>query len=808
MKPAESARLWRRVAALYGKALKNDEQVLDRLKAHGLDGAELLEGFQLGYSNGSLASVLPKTGDVLEWLKAMRVLNGSSEEALQGCITVPLMDAEGNGCGFYGVSFRGDRVEERYVPENIHGIFNGVAAKSSPKLIVATEILDALALWKAGFKNVVAFFGPMPTQSQFECFSKGLENCEVCLCLRAGNEGEQLLLEQRLASRLKSVRVVAWPRGINGAREFFRRHGPKEFEMLLSDVKNDAVVGAAPGALIPNNSGFEVLYDDRKYELRAIEKPGASRLKATIRALGQQGRFVIDTIDFYLSRSRRGFMCESARLFQQPMEVIEADINRITEQVENYVQSQLEAKQPQVRVFSEEDRAEGLKLGCAEDLMGEIARDIERLGMVGERANKLVAYLVMTSRKLPEPLALLILSGSGAGKSHLQDSVLELCPEEDIIKLTSLTEHALFYKSEHSLRHKVLALEELAGARGADYAIRNLISARKLAIETTVRNPLTGKLETQVNTVHGPTAIFQTTTNPQADAETRSRFVLISVDESPEQTRAILRNQRQSHTLEGLCRGRSREAIVRRHHAFQRLLQPLAIVNPFEPLLGYPDEQLLVRRDHPKYLNLILTVAFLHQLQRPKRHNPQLGDYIEVTLGDIAIANELAHQLFGHSLDDLSPPARELFRLTQEYLQKRTTRSVADKTTFQRRELREAIKWSDTRLRTHLRELVEMEHLLHLSGRCGLAYRYRLQEQPTQASGRFLAGLKSVEQLRREANLPGLIHNPTGTPPKRNSEVETSKRALEIELDGRALTTSPAGVAASTAGMPTTEKSP
>jgi hypothetical protein len=83
MKPAESARLWRRVAALYGKALKNDEQVLDRLKAHGLDGAELLEGFQLGYSNGSLASVLPKTGDVLEWLKAMRVLNGSSEEALQ-----------------------------------------------------------------------------------------------------------------------------------------------------------------------------------------------------------------------------------------------------------------------------------------------------------------------------------------------------------------------------------------------------------------------------------------------------------------------------------------------------------------------------------------------------------------------------------------------------------------------------------------------------------------------------------------------------------------------------------------------------
>ena len=110
----------------------------------------------------------------------------------------------------------------------------------------------------------------------------------------------------------------------------------------------------------------------------------------------------------------------------------------------------------------------------------------------------------------------------------------------------------MFYKGEDSLRHKVLAVEELAGAQGADYAIRNLISAKKLVIESTIKNPLTGKLETQVNTVHGPTAVFQTTTNPRTDAETRSRFILISVDESPEQTRAILEAQRHSHTLRGL----------------------------------------------------------------------------------------------------------------------------------------------------------------------------------------------------------------------------------------------------------------
>ena len=373
---------------------------------------------------------------------------------------------------------------------------------------------------------------------------------------------------------------------------------------------------------------------------------------------------MIDTVDFYLSRSRRSFMSEAARLFRETVNVIETDVNRLIEQLEAYVQKRQTERGSTVPLVADTDKAEGVKLGRQPDLTGEILRDMERLGMIGETANKLIGYLVMTSRKLADPLALLILSGSGAGKSHLQDTVLSFCPDEDLIKLTSLTDRALFYKGEDSLRHKVLAVEELAGAQGADYAIRNLISAKKLVIESTIKNPLTGKLETQVNTVHGPTAVFQTTTNPRTDAETRSRFILVSVDESAEQTRAILQAQRQSHTLEGWRQRQAREAILRRHHAFQRLLKPVVVVNPLEPLLSYPNEQLLVRRDHPKYLHLILAVTFLHQFQRPVKHDPDLGDYIETSLDDIAIANDLAHQLFGHSLDDLSRPGRELVALT------------------------------------------------------------------------------------------------------------------------------------------------
>jgi hypothetical protein len=493
-------------------------------------------------------------------------------------------------------------------------------------------------------------------------------------------------------------------------------------------------------------------------------------LRATVKAISaepsQLGRFHIDTVDFYLSRSRRAFILETARLFHEAAEVIESDLNRLTERLEQHTQ---ESQGVEVKaVVSEPDKAEALKLGRNPDLAGEILRDVEKLGLVGEETNKLMGYLVMTSRKMDDPLALLLLSGSGAGKSLLQDVLLKLCPDEDLIKLTSLSDRALFYKDADSLKNKVLAVEEVAGAEGAHYAIRNLISAKKLVIETTVKNPMTGQLTTQVNTVNGPTAVFQTTTRPDLDAETRSRFIVTSVDESLAQTKAILEAQRNSHTLDGLRRRKQREAIIQRQHAFQRLLRPLTVVNPFEPLLTYADDRLAVRRDQPKYLNLILAVTFLHQMQRDVKHDELCGDYLETTLADIAIANELATELFGQTLTELSRPGQELLRLVFDYVTSQAARqkSEALAVTFSRRELREALKWSEYQLRTYLDELAQLEYVLPLAGKQGQPFRYRLLYDGQGEGGqRFLTGLKSVEQLRQEARRIGLATGETSSTP-------------------------------------------
>lgn len=191
----------------------------------------------------------------------------------------------------------------------------------------------------------------------------------------------------------------------------------------------------------------------------------------------------------------------------------------------------------------------------------------------------------------------------------------------------------------------------------------------------------------------------------------------------------------------------------RRHHAFQRLLRTLAVVNPYAPQLAYGDTRLQARRDQPKFLNLIKAVAFLRQLQKPVLRESG-GDYIEVDLTDIALANGLAAEILVRSLDELSVPARtllgELQKLVAERLKApREGAAGAAPVVFSRREVRRFTGWSNYRVHTHIKELVNLEYVLVKSGSQGAAYGYRLA--PDVRDEMEPLSLKSAEELQAVA---------------------------------------------------------
>ena len=62
-------------------------------------------------------------------------------------------------------------------------------------------------------------------------------------------------------------------------------------------------------------------------------------------------------------------------------------------------------------------------------------------------------------------------------------------------------------------------------------------------------------------------------------------------------------------------------------------------------------------------------IALLHQHQREVKTLPgsePAPRYIEVTLADISLANQLAHEVLGRTLDELPPQTRRLLGLVVE----------------------------------------------------------------------------------------------------------------------------------------------
>jgi len=776
---AERAKLLQRIVSFYARTLFKDRAGYDYLKTRKLDDPSMLEVFQVGYCNGTLNEALPKTGEILEQLKALGVLNKKGEEVFRGRVTVPIFDAAGNVAGVYARNIHpcepGNR--HRYLAGPHRGVFNGACAKTTQTLLVTEAIFDSMAFWQAGFRNAVSLYGTEGWTADHEALIRENGTTEIYLALDNNNAGRIATgrLREKLLSLVKAVHVIAWPEGVKDAADFFLSRSASDFEALLKEANPGAQESEVRSQESESEQikmtpeGFIASYGSRRYELFAIEKPSPAKLKATIKAIASNvspARFHFDTVDFFLSRSRHNFIGEAARLFQDTAETIESDLNRLTLQVQSYAEKRLEEKMPRVTLVSESEKAEGLQLGKNADLIGEILRDLEKLGLVGERNIGLAQYIGMTSRKMDDPLAFLTISSSGAGKTYLQDLILSLCPPEDLIKVTSLSNRALFYKGENSLVHKVLAVEEEAGASGAAYALRNLISQKILISETTIKNALTGRMEVQQSIARGPTSVFLTTTNPHPDDETLSRFFVGSVNESVAQTLAILAAQRQNHTLKGLHRKHRRGAIIARHLAFQRLLRPLEVINPFEPLLTYgEDGRLIFRRDQPKFQQLVVAITFLQQMGRTVKRDETTGkEYIGTTLDDIAIANELARELFGNSVDDLPPPSRELLERIVEYVEQRAIEMKVEsrKVEFDRRELRQSLKVSEAQLRRYLKPLVDLEYLIPVGGRFGQSFCYRLLYDG-QNEGRFVPGLKDVEQIHREAMAAGIL--PTSESP-------------------------------------------
>jgi DNA primase len=561
------------------------------------------------------------------------------------------------------------------------------------------------------------------------------------------------------------------------------------------------VADEVPCEIKAGEQGSEITLSlgDRRYRVRGLAKNLSFEL-LKVNVLAARGEaFYVDTLDLYSAKQRQSYITHAALELQVREEILKTDLGRVLMRLEALQEAAVVktlSPEPVGPKMSEAEREAALALLTSPHLIDRILADFETCGLVGESTNKIVGYLAAVSRKLDKPLGVVIQSSSAAGKTSLMDAVLAFVPPEDKVKYSAMTGQSLFYMGETNLKHKVLAIVEEEGASRASYALKLLQSEGELTMASTGKDPQSGNLITQQYRVEGPVALLLTTTARDLDEELMNRCLVLAVDEGREQTRSIHRLQRERRTLEGLLAKKEREEAIVLHQNAQRLLRPLDVLNPYAQHLSFPDQTTRLRRDHEKYLTLIDTVAFVHQHQREVKvyrrpgQGEQLIEYIEVELEDIELANRIAHEVLGRSLDELPPQTRRLLSLMDQHVATESERQGLRRGDyrFSRRVLREAIAWGDTQLRVHLERLVALEYVLSHREGPGGKYVYELVYEVKGDARAQVAGLIDVGTLAALAtkeNIKETMKEPAPTVAKsrgQDPQVAGQKGELAVRL--------------------------
>lgn len=770
--------LLNKAADFYHQTFKEDRRGLEYLAKRGITEQSIYLDFKIGFVNGSLKKTLSDNGPMFEALRSAGILNERGNEHFYNCVVFPICDEDGNIVSLYGRSVEG---KQHLYPAGAHkGVFNSRVIRTTKKLFLTEGIIDCLSLYQLGIREAVSLYGTNGLTSEHIGLFQKHQTAEIYLCLdndEAGREATQRIADKVTDLGIKSYRV-ALPEGIKDINEYLLAGKTRQdIEGLIAQAE---VIESKQKALFSGNGEpFKIIRDDtqiifefsrqgrdpalagkdRSYRIRGLTAARLDQLKVNIK-LSVNGSYHLDTLDLYNAKSRQGFISQARKGLSLEPAVLNQDISLIVEQLEDEQARMLEktSQKAEDRIqMTGQEKEEAIEFLSSLDLLERLISGFKFCGYVGEEMNLLLGYITAVSRKLQEPLATLLVSRSASGKSTLQDAVLSFTPPEDYEKYTRLTDQALFYKEEDALKHKLLAIEEEKGASGAGYSLRNLQSSHGLRIAATIKDPQTGKLKTDVYKVSGPTAIMITTTYSESfDYETYNRFIILTIDESIEQTRLILERQRMNESIEGIILKRQREKIRKLHHNAQRLLKPLEVANPYSNKLTFIDSVLRARREQPKYLAIIKTIALLRQYQKEIRtasNEQELFEYIEVDLKDIEIANRIANQILGRSLDEMSPPARRLLVEIKRLVDKlcRETALTQERCIISRRDIREFSKWSDYQIRTHLRELEELEYLVPVAGSNGKRFTYQLVWDGQGEDGtKFMLGLLDVWTLREK----------------------------------------------------------
>jgi hypothetical protein len=411
-------------------------------------------------------------------------------------------------------------------------------------------------------------------------------------------------------------------------------------------------------------------------------------------------------IDLYNDNQVEKLVRKVAERIEIGTSIVRRTLQELTNELETYRLSQLDqedANEFTIRELTNKELRAAEAFLKKDNLLKATNDLIGNSGVIGEETNRLLMYIIFTSRKSSNPLHCISLGSSGTGKTHLQSKVAELIPEHDIVDMTVLSENAFYYFNRTELQHKLILIEDMDGAENALYPLRELQSKRSITKRVSHKDR-SGNTKTIKLTVEGPVCVAGCTTQESLYEDNSNRSFLLYIDESQEQDNLIMQYQRKLSA--GNVNIDAELKAKRLLQNVQQILSSVAIRNPFAEHLQLPKSVFKPRRTNSHYLQFIEAVTFYKQYQRERKYDETTGEeYIKTTIEDIREANQLLQEVLLRKSDMISGACRNYLESLKTYLK------TNKQTTFTNAEVRRNLRIKGTTLRRYHSQLVEDNYI-------------------------------------------------------------------------------------------------
>jgi len=484
--------------------------------------------------------------------------------------------------------------------------------------------------------------------------------------------------------------------------------------------------------------------------LGGIRLEGLDRMRVTLKVQVEH-LSLRHNLDLYNDNQIEKLIRKIAERLEIGTSVAASALTDLTDELEKYRLDELErqiSKEDKRKLLSTEETKKAQQYLKAPNLMVRTMEDIGKAGVIGEERNRLLMYLIFTSRKRENPLHVISLGSSGIGKTHLQEKVSALIPEEDKLEITTLSGNAFYYFGQQELRNKLMLIEDLDGADEVLYPLREIKSKRQVTKTVVIKNTK-GETRTVTLKVEGPVCVSGCTTKESLYEDNANRSFLIYVDESAEQDEKIMDYQRKLSA--GKVDLSEQWGLIESFQNMQRVLVPVAVRNPLAEKLHIPKEVFKPRRSNAHYLAFIEAVTFYHQYQREKQHDTLTGEeFIETTIEDIEEANKLMKDILLRKSDDLNGATRNYFERLKDWLKQE------DKNSFTNASARQVLKVNASNQKRYMIALQEWGLVQKVKGdkKNGFGYEVTTYEDQKQRNQRIESVMDKVVNEIKKSKKP------------------------------------------------------